>query len=196
MAESAVNDGNRLSNTNRWDTRTLVTMALMCAIGVLLSFIETPAMFAPFLRLDISLTPAMVVGFAYGGGAGALVGIVTAVAHAALTGNWVGAVMNSIVAVAFVLPAAAVYARHRTVKGAVAGLALSVVVQVVAAVVANLIIDPLFYGYPFEAVVGLIVPALIPFNIIKGVVNSVLTFVVYKSIKNLITPKKKQVVGR
>ena len=189
-------DDLQFDNTNRWDTRTLVTMALMCAISVLLSFVETPAMFAPFLRLDVSIAPAMVVGFAYGAGPGVLVGIVAAVAHAALTGNWVGAIMNSIVAVAFVLPAAAIYARNRTVKGAVIGLAVSVVVQVAAAVVANLVIDPLFYGYPFDAVVELVVPALIPFNIIKGVVNGVLTFVVYKSIKNLITPKKKQVVGR
>lgn len=185
-----------LANTNRWDTRTLVTMALMCAIGVMLSFIETPAIFAPFLRLDVSLTPAMVVGFAYGGGAGVLVGIVEAVAHGALTGNWVGALMNIIVATAFVLPAAAIYARNRTLQGAVIGLAASTVSIVVAAVVANLVIDPTLYGYPFDAVVALIVPAFIPFNILKGVVNGVLTFIVYKSIKNLVTPKKKQVAGR
>ena len=43
---------------------------------------------------------------------------------------------------------------------------------------------------------GLIVPAILPFNIIKGVVVSVLTALVYKSISNLITPAKDQVKGR
>lgn len=184
------------ANTNKWDTRTLVTMALLCAIGVLLSFIETPAIFAPFLRLDVSHTPAMVAGFAFGGGAGVLVGVVTAIAHGALDGNWVGALMNSIVAAAFIFPAAAIYNRNRTMNTAIIGLVVSVVVMVVVAIIANLIIDPLFYGYPFDAVVALIVPALIPFNLLKGLVNSILTVVVYKSIKNLITPKKEQIVGR
>ena len=47
-----------------------------------------------------------------------------------------------------------------------------------------------------DVVAGLIVPAILPFNIIKGVVISVLTAIVYKSISNLITPTKDQVKGR
>ena len=191
-----IEDTPQLTNTNKWDTRTLVTMALMAAIAVLLSFLETPAIFAPFLRLDISFTPVMIVGFAYGGGAGVLVGIVAAVAHGALDGNWVGSLMNIIVVIAFVLPAATIYGRNRSFKAAIIGLVVSVFVMVITAVIANLIIDPTFYGYPFDAVVDLIIPALVPFNILKGVVNSVLTCIAYKSIKNLITPKKKQVVGK
>ena len=76
------------------------------------------------------------------------------------------------------------------------GLVVSIVCLVVAAIVANLAIDPTFYGIPFDVVAGLIVPAILPFNIIKGVVISVLTAIVYKSISNLITPTKDQVKGR
>lgn len=184
-------------NTNRWSTKQLVTMALMCAIAILLSFVEFPIIpAASFLKLDVALVPSTVVGFAYGPGPGVLVGIVCAVAHATITGNWVGALMNSIMAVAFILPATAIYARSRTFKSAMIGLVVSIVVLVVAAVVANLVIDPIFYGYPFDAVVGLIVPAIIPFNVIKGLVISLLTAIVYKSISNLITPEKLQVKGR
>ena len=172
-------------------------MALMCAIAILLSFVEFPIIpAASFLKLDVALVPSTVVGFAYGPGPGVLVGIVCAVAHATITGNWVGALMNSIMAVAFILPATAIYARSRTFKSAMIGLVVSIVVLVVAAVVANLVIDPIFYGYPFDAVVGLIVPAIIPFNVIKGLVISLLTAIVYKSISNLITPEKLQVKGR
>lgn len=194
--QTAHEENYQFTNTNKWDTRTLVTMALLAAISVLLSFIETPAIFAPFLRLDVSFTPAMVAGFAYGGPAGVLVGIVAAVAHGAIDGNWVGSLMNIIMAVAYILPAAAIYSRNRTIKGAIIGLVVSTISIMVAAVIANLIIDPTLYGYPLESVIALIVPALLPFNFLKGVVNGVLTFVVYKSIKNLITPKKKQVKGR
>ena len=186
-----------LQNTNRWTTKQLVTMALMCAIAIILSFVEFPLFpAASFLKLDVALVPSSVVGFAYGAGPGVLVGIVCAVAHAAITGNWVGALMNIIVACAFIAPASAIYKRNRTFKGAVIGLAVSTVCLVIAAIVANLVIDPIFYGYPFNAVVSLVVPAILPFNVIKGIVVSVLTGIVYKSISNLITPAKLQVKGR
>ena len=57
-------------NTNKWGTRQLVTMALMCAIGVLLSFIEFPLIpGVTWLNYDASAMPAMVCGFAFGPGA-------------------------------------------------------------------------------------------------------------------------------
>ena len=43
---------------------------------------------------------------------------------------------------------------------------------------------------------AMIVPILTPFNLIKGLLNAVLTLVVYKSVSNLLTPRKKQVRGR
>ena len=51
-------------------------------------------------------------------------------------------------------------------------------------------------GVPLDAVVAMILPILTPFNLIKAGINAVLTLIVYKSISNLITPKKKQVKGR
>ena len=197
MSTSAQNRGTGIQNTNRWSTKQLVTMALMCAIAILLSFIEFPIFpAASFLKLDISFVPSAVMGFAYGPGPGALVGIACAIAHGAISGNWVGCIMNIIAGCAFIIPAAIIYKRNRTFKGAMIGLGISIVCLVVAAIIANLIIDPLFYGLPFDVVAGLIVPAILPFNIIKGVVISVLTAIVYKSISNLITPAKDQVKGR
>ena len=197
MSTSAQNRNVTLENTNRWSTKQLVTMALMCAIAILLSFIEFPLFpAASFLKLDISFVPSAVMGFAYGIGPGVLVGVACAVVHGIITGNWVGCLMNIIACSAFVIPAAVIYKRNHTFKGAMIGLVVSIVCLVVAACIANLIIDPLFYGMPFDVVAGLIVPAILPFNIIKGIVISVLTGIVYKSISNLITPTKEQVKGR
>ena len=54
-------------NTNRWSTKQLVTMALMCALGALFMYVQLPILpSAPFLTYDPSLVPAMVCGFAYG----------------------------------------------------------------------------------------------------------------------------------
>lgn len=185
------------TNTNKWDTRQLVTMALMCAIGVLLSFVEFPLLpGVTWLKYDASAMPAMVCGFAFGPAAGLAVGIVGAVIHGILMADFSGAVMNILVVVGFILPAALVYRRSRTFKSGVVGLVLSAIAATAMAIVGNLVITPMWLGVPLDAVIAMILPILVPFNLIKAAINAVLTLIVYKSVSNLITPKKKQVKGR
>ena len=190
-------DTYEFTNTNKWDTRQLVTMALMCAIGVLLSFVEFPLLpGVTWLKYDASAMPAMVCGFAFGLAAGLAVGVVGAVIHGILMADFSGAVMNILVVAGFILPAALVYRRSRTFKSGVVGLVLSAITATVMAILGNLVITPMWLGVPLDAVVAMILPILTPFNLIKAGINAVLTLIVYKSISNLITPKKKQVKGR
>ena len=158
-------------NTNRWSTKQLVTMALMCALGALFMYVQLPILpSAPFLTYDPSLVPAMVCGFAYGPGAGTAVAAMAIVIHALTTGDWVGALMNLVATLGYILPAAIVYQKMHTYKGAVNG--------------------------SVDVIAPLMIPAVLPFNLIKTVLNSVLTLAVYKAVSNLITPKKDQVKGR
>lgn len=187
----------RFTNTNKWETRQLVTMALLCAIGVLLSFIELPLLpGVTWLKYDASAMPAMVCGFAYGPAAGLSVGIIGAIIHGIMLGDFSGAVMNIIVVIGYILPAALIYKRAHTMKGAIAGLIVGSVCATLAAILGNLIITPAWLGVPMDAVIAMIIPILTPFNLLKALLNSVLTLIVYKSISNLITPKKKQVKGK
>ena len=187
-------DTYEFTNTNKWDTRQLVTMALMCAIGVLLSFVEFPLLpGVTWLKYDASAMPAMMCGFAFGPAAGLAVGVVV---HGILMADFSGAVMNILVVAGFILPAALVYRRSRTFKSGVVGLVLSAITATVMAILGNLVITPMWLGVPLDAVVAMILPILTPFNLIKAGINAVLTLIVYKSISNLITPKKKQVKGR
>lgn len=184
-------------NTNIWSTRELVTMALMCTIGVLLTFIEFPIFpGATWLKYDASAVPAMICGFAYGPSAGLAVGIIGAILHGLIMADFSGAVMNILVVIGFVWPAAMVYKRWHTYRGAVVGLVLSVLAAIAMAILGNLIVTPLYLGVPLSAVIEMIVPILLPFNALKGALNAVLTLLVYKAISNLITPKKDQVKGR
>ncbi len=187
----------QITNTNRWDTRQLVIMALMAAIATLLSFVEIPILpAAPWLKYDPSFVPSMVTGFAYGAGPGVAVGLVTAILHIFMTGNFWGGIMNILVVCAYVIPAALIYVRKHTWGGAAVGLVIGSIAQIIVAILANLVITPIYAGMPVESVIALIIPVLIPFNILKVVLNSVITVAVYKAISNLITPKKNQVKGR
>lgn len=185
------------TNTNVWSTKQLVTMALMCAIGVILSFVEFPLLpGVTWLKFDASNMPAMVSGFAFGPAAGVAVGIVTAIIHGLLMADFTGALMNVLTVTCFVLPAALVYKKKRTYPAAILGLVLSVIAATIGAIVGNLIVTPMWLGVPLEAVVAMIIPILIPFNLLKGCLNAVLTLIIYKAISNLITPKKEQTKGR
>lgn len=185
------------SNSNIWSTRQLVTMALMCAIGALLSFIEFPLLPGiTWLKFDASNTAAMVAGFAYGPAAGVSVGVIIAIIHGLMLADFVGALMNILVIICFVTPAALIYKKHRTYKAAILGLFVSIICAICGAILGNLLLTPSWLGVPLDAVVALIAPALIPFNIAKGLLNAVLTLIIYKSISNVITPKKEQTKGR
>ena len=186
-----------MANTNRWSTRVLVTIALLCAISVLLSFVEFPLLpGVAWLSYDASIMPAAVCGFAFGPAAGLACGIISVVAHGILFADFTGALMNLLVVIGFILPSALVYKKIHTLKGAIIGLVLGIVFAVIMAVLGNLVVTPAWLGVPLDAVVAMIVPILIPFNLLKGLLNAILTLIVYKAISNLITPKKDQVKGR
>lgn len=195
-AKIAASDSYDFTNTNRWDTRQLVTMALMCAIAALLSFIQIPLIpGVTFLTYDPSLMPAMVCGFAFGPAAGIAVGAIAAVIHGLILGEWVGSLMNIVATLCFVWPAAAIYAKKRTYKRGALGLAISVIAATAGSIVANLTIGVAFWYGSVDVILPMLLPAVLPFNLLKGVINAALTLVVYKVVSNLITPKKSQVKG-
>lgn len=187
----------QFNNSNRWNTRQLVTMALMCAIASLFSFVQIPLIpGVSFLAYDPSLMPAMVCGFAFGPGAGIAVGSTAAVIHGLILGEWVGSLMNIFATAFFILPAALLYRRMHTLKGAIAGLVISVITATAGAILVNLTIGVWFYYGSADVIIPLILPALLPFNLVKTILNALLTLVVYKAVSNLITPKKDRVKGR
>lgn len=46
----------------------------------------------------------------------------------------------------------------------------------------NYLITPIYMGYPREAVVELLIPVFLPFNLIKGGLNAAITMILYKPI--------------
>lgn len=84
----------------------------------------------------------------------------------------IGCVMNILASCAFACVAAAIYKRKRTLHGAIAGLAAGVLSMVIVMLAWNYLITPIYMGYPREAVVELLLPAILPFNLLKGGLNA------------------------
>lgn len=95
-----------------------------------------------------------------------------------------GCVMNIVSSCSFACTAALVYKKHRSLKGALAGLALGSAVMVALMMLWNYLITPLYMGYPREAVVQLLLPTFLPFNLLKAGLNTGITFFLYKPVSD------------
>ena len=161
--------------------------ALFVALAMATSFISFPILPNPafsFLKYDPSGIVCLIAGFAYGPAAAAIVSVLGFVPHVFMD-PW-GTLMAVLVALALSVPAALIYRHVHTRKGAVIGLVVGALLALVAAIAGNLVITPIYTGWPVSEVVAIIVPALLPFNLIKFVIHGVVTFLVYKPISSLL----------
>jgi len=95
-----------------------------------------------------------------------------------------GLLMNVVSTCAFAVPAAAVYKRMRTQKGAVIGLAAGVLTMAVMMLAWNYVITPFYMGVPRSVVAGMLATVFLPFNLVKGGLNAAITLLIYKPIVN------------
>jgi len=93
-----------------------------------------------------------------------------------------GCIMNIVSSCSFACTAAAIYKKKRTLKGAVTGLLAGSVAMVLVMLLWNYLIAPIYMGYPREVVARLLLPAFLPFNLLKSGLNAGFTFLLYKPV--------------
>lgn len=180
-----------LAAKKKVSTRQLVSMAMLGAISiVLVSVVHFPLIpAAPFLEYDPADIPILIGTFAYGPFAGLLMTIVVSVIQgvtvSAQSGP-IGVIMHIFATGSCVLVAGSIYSRNKTKKIAVIALFFGALVQALAMVLMNMVFTPLFMGAPLETVLAMMLPAIVPFNLLKAGINCVITFLLYKSISHLL----------
>lgn len=189
-------------------TRQLSTVAILAAIAAVLFMIEIPVVL--FYKLDLSSLPVLLGAFAMGPLPGTMILLVKAVLGLLhTTSQGVGELADFIMGFAMMFPAAVIYRRMKSRKGAIVGMVAGTVVATVVAVLTNLyIMIPFYsvaYGMPVEAIVGMgqaLLPAVdstldfvllitAPFNILKWVVISIVTALIYKPLSPILHGRKK-----
>ena len=184
-ASSASTHATGVADSGRWSTRRIAVYALFVALSMAVSFIEFPLIpGVPWLKYDPSGIVCLVAGFVYGPAAAVLVSVLGFVPHV-FADPW-GSLMAIAVALAMSVPAALVYRRLRTRRGALIGIIAGAVVALVVAIIGNLLVTPIYADMTVEQVAAMIVPALLPFNLAKLAVHGVVTFLIYKPISNLL----------
>ena len=174
-----------VADSGRWSTKRIAMYALFVALSMAVSFVEFPIVpGVEWLKYDPSGIVSLVAGFAYGPAAAVIVSVLGFLPHL-FTNPW-GTLMAVLVALALSVPAALIYRRNKTRKGAVIGIIVGAIAALAVAIVGNMIVTPFYAHMTTAQVVALIVPALLPFNVLKFTIHGVVTFLIYKPISNLL----------
>ena len=205
MSEQVLRSGNVVARSK---TRTITQVAMLGAIAGILMNLEFPIPFlAPsFYQLDFSEIPVLIGSFAMGPIAGVLIELVKILVHLVSKGTMtagVGDLANFIFGCTFAVPAGLIY-RYKSVKSrkhAVVGMAVGTVLTAVVACFINaFILLPAYgkaFGMPIEAFIemgaavnssvhsllGFVVLIIVPFNLFKYTLTSVIVFFIYKRIR-------------
>lgn len=173
-------------------TRTLTTLGMLAALAlVLVSIIHFPIIpAAPFLEYDPADIPIFVGAFLFGPAAGfaltVIVSVIQGLTVSAASGGVIGIFMHIFATGTYVLLAGTIYKKNRTRKGAVLAMATGSLAMTAVMCLWNLIFTPLFLGRELGEVAAMLIPAIIPFNLIKAGINSIVTYLVYKPVGDVI----------
>lgn len=199
---------NNADTTTMSKVRFITQVGMLGAVAVILMAFEIPLPFAPsFYKIDFSEVPALIGCFAMGPVAGVFVELIKIVVHVLISGTstaGVGDVANFAIGCAFILPAAWIYKRKRSRKSAMIGMAVGTVFMAFIGCFLNAyVLLPAYakaFSMPIDALVGMgtavnshitnlftfVIFAVAPFNILKGILVSVVVLLIYKKISPIL----------
>lgn len=189
-------------------TREITTIGMLGAVATVLMLFEIPLPFAPsFYEIDLSEVPVLIGTFAMGPLAGTFVELVKIVLNFVINGTMtagVGELANFCLGCAFCVPAGMIYRRKKTRKRAVIGLVTGTVVMTFLGCFINAyIMLPAYakaFSLPLDELVArgsavnsgitnlftFVIFAVVPFNLLKGIVVSTIVLLIYKKISPII----------
>ncbi len=189
--------------------RNLCVTAVMGAIGAVLMYLEFSVPFMPsFIKVDFSELPALISAFALGPWFGVLVCLVKNLLHMFATNSaFIGELSNFILGAVFVGTAGMIYKYKKTRVGALISCLIASLVMALISLPSNYYITYPFYseafGLPTAAIIEMYKAIFggvenlwqclfifnLPFNLLKGVINSILCFTVYKKLSPILRGK-------
>ncbi|MBV1757555.1 MAG: ECF transporter S component [Dethiosulfatibacter sp.] len=198
----------KTSVLKRGHVKVLTKISMLSAVAGVLMLLQTPLWFAPnFYKLDFSEVAVLIGGFALGPVAAIIIEFIKILLNLVLNGTMTGGVgeaANFLIGCSLVVPASMIYHRNKTMKSAIIGLTIGIVTMAIFASLANyFVLLPVYakvYGVPLQFFVDmgnalnnsvtslqtLILYAVLPFNLIKGIAVSAVTILIYKKVSPIL----------
>lgn len=189
------------------NTRYIAVTGMFSAIAFILMYMELGVPFMPpFIKLDISELPALIGSFAYGPWCGILICLIKNLLHIPVTSTaGVGEAANFLLGAIFVGSAGFVYKKKKTKKNALIAACIGTVLMGIAGIPVNYYITyPFYYNFMSEEQIlmayQIIVPNMksilqclvcfnLPFTILKGMLSTGISFLVYKRLSPFLKKK-------
>ena len=164
-------------------TKKLTTIGMLCALAYVAAAVGRVPLVL-FLKYDPKDVIIVIGGLIFGPLTSFTVTIIVSVVQMfTISGTGIlGCIMNIISSCSFACTASFIYKRKHKLFGALLGLFCGWGCQVVVMMLWNYLLAPIYMGYPREAIVELLIPAFLPFNLIKGGLNAAITMLLYKPV--------------
>lgn len=181
---------------NNSKTKKLSTIGMICAFAYAAAVIGRIPLIL-FLKYDPKDVIIVIGGMIFGPFTSFAITVIVSIVEMftiSETGIW-GCIMNVISSCSFACSAAFLYQKNRKLSNITLSLFCGLTCQVAAMMFWNYLITPIYMGYPREAIIELLLPVFLPFNLIKGGMNAAITLLLYKPVFtalrhfNLIEPK-------
>lgn len=195
--------------TNKEKTRRLVLIGMMAAVSAILMLFEVRIPFTPpFIKMDLSELPIILCAFICGPIAGILTSIVKVVLILLIKGTntmFIGELANFIGSLFYLVPSVLIYRKIKEKRGALIGLFAGTLITSIVTVACNyFFVFPVYakaFGMPLDSIIEmgsavnpfvadyftLMVFSLLPFNLVKYGVVSIIVFLVYKKVSKFIS---------
>lgn len=181
----------------------MVTVGMLAAISALLMLFQFPIPpFPAFLQIDFSDVPALLATVTLGPVAGIAVAllknIINWLMQGSPTGVPVGHIANFVTTLLFVLPVYFIQRRMKSKKGLTFGLVVGTITMAIGMSLLNYVAFMPMYNYflnvPVETGAVLaksIAVGILPFNIVKGVLLTIVAVVLFKALGKWITMQQR-----
>lgn len=173
-------------------------MAMLTAVSIVLVYVIhfplIPA--APFLEYDAADVPVLIGAMMLGPVSGIVILLAVCLIQAmtvSAASGWIGFMMHFIASSVLVIISSVIYKKKKSTAGLIIGLVAGSIAMTVVMIPLNLIFTGIFMGAGTQTVVEMLIPAIIPFNLLKAGINSAITFAVFTPIVQIL---KKYVKGR
>lgn len=194
-----------MRQTRQSGLRRLAVTGILAAVATVLMMLEFPIPFLipGFIKFDFSELPALLAAFSMGPLSGVAVCLVKNLIHLPLTTTGcVGELCNFLLGVCFVLPAGILYRLRKSRRTALIGALVGAAAMAACSVPLNYFVSyPVYTKFmPLDAIVGAyqaLVPGVdgllqclvlfnMPFTFCKGVIDTLLVFLIYKHLSPIL----------
>lgn len=183
--------------TNQQKIIRTAIMAMLTALSIVslyvIKFPLIPA--APFLEYDAADIPILIGSMLLGPVSGIVILLAVCIIQAitvSASSGWIGFLMHFIASSVLILTASFIYKKKKTTISLIIGLVIGSLAMTAVMIPLNLIFTGIFMGAGTQTVIGMLIPAIIPFNLLKAGINSAVTFAVFLPISGIL---KKYVKG-